>query len=402
MFGKRILLGITGGIAAYKTASLVRLLKKSGAEVRCVLTPNASSFISPLVLATLSENPVYIEFWNKETGQWNNHVELALWADVMLIAPATANTISKMANGACDNLLLACYLSLKSRCIVAPAMDLDMYQHPSFKRNLSILIQDQVQVIPATFGALASGLEGQGRMEEPENICQFLTDFFTQDQPSANTTAQKVLITAGPTQEALDPVRYISNHSTGAMGFALAQAALQNGHEVILISGPTQLNLWHPKLVRIDVQSAAEMLAAVQANWAKADLGIFTAAVADYRPVIVSSQKIKKSEEQLQLELQKNPDILAWAAANKQQQKVVGFALETNNQEENALKKLNTKNLDYIVLNTPQAGISGFGSATNIITIFGAKGQKYALPLLSKLEAAHALLEILNEKSHEN
>ncbi|MFM6945755.1 MAG: bifunctional phosphopantothenoylcysteine decarboxylase/phosphopantothenate--cysteine ligase CoaBC [Flavobacteriales bacterium] len=402
MFGKRILLGITGGIAAYKTASLVRLLKKSGAEVRCVLTPNASSFISPLVLATLSENPVHIEFWNKETGQWNNHVELALWADVMLIAPATANTISKMANGACDNLLLACYLSLKGRCVVAPAMDLDMYQHPSFKRNLSTLMQDQVQVIAATFGALASGLEGQGRMEEPENICQFLADFFAQEQPSANPTAQKVLITAGPTQEALDPVRYISNHSTGAMGFALAQAALQNGHEVILISGPTQLDLWHPKLVRIDVQSAAEMLAAVQSNWAKADLGIFTAAVADYRPVIVSSQKIKKSEEQLQLELQKNPDILAWAAANKQQQKVVGFALETNNQEENALKKLNSKNLDYIVLNTPKAGISGFGSATNIITIFGAKGQKYALPLMSKHAAAHALLEILNEKSHEN
>jgi phosphopantothenoylcysteine decarboxylase/phosphopantothenate--cysteine ligase len=401
MFGKRILLGITGGIAAYKTASLVRLLKKSGADVRCVLTPSASSFISPLVLATLSENPVHIEFWNKETGQWNNHVELALWADLMLIAPATANSVSKMANGACDNLLLACYLSLKCPCIIAPAMDLDMYQHPSFKRNLQTLISDKVTVIPATFGALASGLEGQGRMEEPENILSFVQAFFKQTA-SEPTNKKRLLITAGPTLEHLDPVRYISNHSTGAMGFALAKAALMKGYEVLMIAGPSQYELQHPNFQRIDVQSAEQMLSAVQAHWSEMDLGIFTAAVADYRAATVASDKIKKSATELSLELIKNPDILAWASVNRKQQQVVGFALETNNQEENALKKLHDKNLDFVVLNTPQEGISGFGSETNIITIFGAKGQKHALPLMSKYAAAQALLELLDEKTHEN
>ena len=401
MFGKRILLGITGGIAAYKTASLVRLLKKSGADVRCVLTPSASSFISPLVLATLSENPVHIEFWNKETGQWNNHVELALWADLMLIAPATANSVSKMANGACDNLLLACYLSLKCPCIIAPAMDLDMYQHPSFKRNLQTLISDKVTVIPATFGGLASGLEGQGRMEEPENILSFVQAFFKQTA-TESTNKKRLLITAGPTLEHLDPVRYISNHSTGAMGFALAKAALMKGYEVLMIAGPSQYELQHPNFQRIDVQSAEQMLSAVQAHWSEMDLGIFTAAVADYRAATVATDKIKKSATELSLELIKNPDILAWASANRKQQKIVGFALETNNQEENALKKLQDKNLDFIVLNTPQEGISGFGSETNIITIFGAQGQKHALPLMSKFAAAQALLELLDEKTHEN
>ncbi len=400
MFGKRILLGITGGIAAYKTASLVRLLKKSGADVRCVLTPAATSFISPLVLATLSENPVHIEFWNKETGQWNNHVELALWADLMLIAPATANSVSKMANGACDNLLLACYLSLKCPCIIAPAMDLDMYQHPSFKRNLQTLLSDQVTIIPATFGALASGLEGQGRMEEPENILRFVQEFFKQAAHQKST--KRLLITAGPTLEHLDPVRYISNHSTGAMGFALAKAALMKGFEVLMIAGPSQYELQHPNFQRIDVQSAEQMLSAVQAHWSAMDLGIFTAAVADYRAANVAAEKIKKSATELRLDLVKNPDILAWAAANRTQQEIVGFALETNNQEENALKKLHDKNLDYIVLNSPQEGVSGFGSETNIITIFGAKGQKHALPLMSKFAAAQALLEILDEKTHEN
>jgi phosphopantothenoylcysteine decarboxylase/phosphopantothenate--cysteine ligase len=401
MFGKRILLGITGGIAAYKTASLVRLLKKSGADVRCVLTPAATSFISPLVLATLSENQVHIEFWNKETGQWNNHVELALWADLMLIAPATANSVSKMANGACDNLLLACYLSLKCPCIIAPAMDLDMYQHPSFKRNLQTLLSDQVTIIPATFGALASGLEGQGRMEEPENILRFVQEFFKQTATEP-TNKKRLLITAGPTLEHLDPVRYISNHSTGAMGFSLAQAALLKGYQVLMIAGPSQYELQHPNFQRIDVQSAEQMLSAVQAHWSEMDLGIFTAAVADYRVANVAAEKIKKSATELLLDLVKNPDILAWAAANRTEQEIVGFALETNNQEENALKKLHDKNLDYIVLNSPQEGVSGFGSETNIITIFGAKGQKHALPLMSKFAAAQALLEILDEKTHEN
>ena len=302
MLGKRILLGITGGIAAYKIPILVRLLKKQGAEVRCVLTPNAQDFVSPLVLATLSQEAVYSEFWNKQTGVWTNHVELGLWADVMLIAPATANTISKMANGACDNLLLATYLSLKCPCIIAPAMDLDMYQHPSFKRNLDTLVADKLQVIPATFGALASGLEGQGRMEEPEQICAYVARFFENHVQPKSITTQKWLITAGPTREAIDPVRYISNHSSGKMGYALAQAALQAGHEVILISGPTDQHLSHPQLKLIQIESAAELLREVKSHWEWATCGIFSAAVADYRVADVASEKIKK-QEQLLLEL---------------------------------------------------------------------------------------------------
>jgi phosphopantothenoylcysteine decarboxylase/phosphopantothenate--cysteine ligase len=400
MLGKRILLGITGGIAAYKIPILVRLLKKQGAEVRCVLTPNAQDFVSPLVLATLSQEAVYSEFWNKQTGVWTNHVELGLWADVMLIAPATANTISKMATGACDNLLLATYLSLKCPCIIAPAMDLDMYQHPSFKRNLATLEADKMHVIPATFGALASGLEGQGRMEEPEQIYAYLERFFeNQAQPKSKTT-QKWLITAGPTREAIDPVRYISNHSTGKMGYALAQAALEAGHEVLLISGPTEQHLAHPQLKLIQIESAAELLGAVQAHWAWATGGIFSAAVADYRVADVASEKIKKQEDQMQLSLLKNPDVLAWAAAHKTQQKVIGFALETNNSQENALSKLRRKNLDYIVLNEQQNGVSGFGSDTNKIVIFDKAERRLELPLQSKSDTAAALIQIL-EAHHE-
>ena len=400
MHGKRILLGITGGIAAYKIPILVRLLKKQGAEVRCVLSPNAQDFVSPLVLATLSQEAVHIEFWNKQTGVWTNHVELGLWADVMLIAPATANTISKMASGACDNLLLATYLSLKCPCIIAPAMDLDMYQHPSFKRNLDILEKDHVQVIPATFGALASGLEGQGRMEEPEQICAYLQTFFENQPIKKIQKSQKWLITAGPTREALDPVRYLSNHSTGKMGFAIAAAALQAGHEVLLITGPTQEQLAHPKLKVLHIESAQDLLNEVQAHWAWADCGIFSAAVADYRVAEVATEKIKKNDEQMQLSLVKNPDILAWAAAHKSKQIVVGFALETNNSEQNALKKLRSKNLDYIVLNEQQNGVSGFGSNTNKITIFDKAEQRYDFPLQDKADAAISILQLL-ETPHE-
>ena len=400
MQGKRILLGITGGIAAYKIPILVRLLKKHGAEVRCVLSPSAADFVSPLVLATLSNEAVHIEFWNKQTGVWTNHVELGLWADVMLIAPATANTVSKMASGACDNLLLATYLSLKCPCIIAPAMDLDMYQHPSFKRNLATLQTDHIEVIPATFGALASGLEGQGRMEEPEQICAYVQRFFeNQAQPKSNTT-QRWLITAGPTREAIDPVRYISNHSTGKMGFALAKAALQAGHEVLLISGPTAQHLTHPNLTLLQIESAQDLLSAVQSNWAWATCGVFSAAVADYRVEEVASEKIKKQAEHMQLALVKNPDVLAWAAAHKTTQKVVGFALETNNSEENALSKLRRKNLDYIVLNEQQNGVSGFGSDTNKIVIFDKAERRLELPLQSKSDTAAALIQIL-EAHHE-
>jgi len=395
MQGKRILLGITGGIAAYKIPILVRLLKKQGAEVRCILSPHAQDFVSPLVLATLSQEAVYSEFWNKQTGVWTNHVELGLWADVMLIAPATANTVSKMASGACDNLLLATYLSLKCPCIIAPAMDLDMYQHPSFKRNLATLAQDRVQVIPATFGALASGLEGQGRMEEPEQIAAYLQTFFQQQVQVMQGSGQKWLITAGPTREPLDPVRYLSNHSTGKMGFALAAAALQAGHEVLLITGPTQQELAHPHLKLIHIETAEELLEHVQANWSWATAGIFSAAVADYRVAEVASEKIKKSAAQMELTLVKNPDVLAWAAAHKNEQIVVGFALETNNSEENALMKLRSKKLDYIVLNEQQNGVSGFGSDTNKMIIFDRAERRLELPLQRKSEAAAALVQIL-------
>jgi len=395
MQGKRILLGISGGIAAYKIPILVRLLKKQGAEVRCILSPHAQDFVSPLVLATLSQEAVYSEFWNKQTGVWTNHVELGLWADVMLIAPATANTVSKMASGACDNLLLATYLSLKCPCIIAPAMDLDMYQHPSFKRNLATLAQDRVQVIPATFGALASGLEGQGRMEEPEQIAAYLQTFFQQQVQVMQGSGQKWLITAGPTREPLDPVRYLSNHSTGKMGFALAAAALQAGHEVLLITGPTQQELAHPNLKLIQIETAEELLEQVQANWSWATAGIFSAAVADYRVAEVASEKIKKSAAQMELTLVKNPDVLAWAAAHKNEQTVVGFALETNNSEENALMKLRSKKLDYIVLNEQQNGVSGFGSDTNKMIIFDRAERRLELPLQRKSEAATALVQIL-------
>jgi len=395
MRGKRILLGISGGIAAYKIPILVRLLKKQGAEVRCVLTPSAADFVSPLVLATLSEQPVHIEFWNKDTGVWTNHVELSLWADVMLIAPATANTLSKMASGACDNLLLATYLSLKCPCVVAPAMDLDMYQHPSFKRNLAQLQEDRVWVIPATFGALASGLEGHGRMEEPENILAYLQSFF--NTTSKKTEAQKrILITAGPTQEPIDPVRYLSNHSTGQMGFALAAAALEVGHEVLLISGPTQLSLAHPNLRSVSITTAQQLFEAVQAHWSWATHGIFSAAVADYRPKELATQKIKKNDDSLQLDLIKNPDVLTWAAANKTSQIVVGFALETNNSEQNALNKLRYKKLDFLVLNEQQDGVSGFAAPTNKISIFDQDEKRLDLPLLSKPETAQALIQYLD------
>lgn len=400
MHGKRILLGITGGIAAYKIPILVRLLKKHGAEVRCVLTPHAADFVSPLVLATLSQEAVHIEFWNKQTGVWTNHVELGLWADVMLIAPATANTISKMASGACDNLLLATYLSLKCPCIIAPAMDLDMYQHPSFKRNLSLLEQDRVHIIPATFGSLASGLEGQGRMEEPEQICSYLQAYFNTKTHNFQPSGQKWLITAGPTREAIDPVRYISNHSTGKMGFALAKAALEAGHEVRLICGPTAQELAHPRLSIIPIESAQELLLEVQANWAWATVGVFSAAVADYRVSEVAQEKLKKQADQMQLQLVKNPDVLAWAAANKTAQKVIGFALETNNSEENALSKLKAKKLDFIVLNEQQNGISGFGSDTNKLIIFDKAEQRRELPLQSKSEIATALIQLF-ENQHE-
>ena len=395
MYGKRILLGISGGIAAYKIAYLIRLLKNQGAEVKCVMTPSASDFISPLVVSTLSQNPVSIEFWNKESGLWTNHVELALWADLYIIAPATANTIAKMASGICDNLLLACYYSSKSKTIIAPAMDLDMYQHPTFKRNLQQLISDTVLVIPATNGSLASGLEGEGRMEEPENILRFIQINFPFSEVELNSK-KKILITAGPSYEAIDPVRFIGNHSSGKMGFALAEICLAKAWEVTLICGPTNLGLAHPNLNIIPVFSAEDMLLAVQDNWKNADIGIFSAAVSDYRPEKIESQKIKKTEKTINLQLLKNPDIISWASENRgAKQFVVGFALETNNALEFALNKLESKKMDMIVLNSMEDEEAGFKKETNKITILDKNKGKYFFPAKSKREVASDIIDTI-------
>ena len=395
MYGKRILLGISGGIAAYKIAYLIRLLKNQCAEVKCVMTPSASDFISPLVVSTLSENPVAIEFWNKESGLWTNHVELALWADLYIIAPATANTIAKMANGICDNLLLACYYSSKSKTIIAPAMDLDMYQHPTFKRNLKQLISDNVLVIPATNGSLASGLEGEGRMEEPENILRFIQINFPFSAKELSSK-KKILITAGPSYEAIDPVRFIGNHSSGKMGFALAEICLAKAWEVTLICGPTNLDLAHPNLNIIPVFSAEDMLLEVQENWKNADIGIFSAAVSDYRTEKLESQKIKKTEETINLQLLKNQDIISWASENRgAKQFVVGFALETNNALEFALNKLESKKMDMIVLNSMEDKEAGFKKETNKITILDKNKGKYAFPTKSKREVASDIIDTI-------
>ena len=395
MFGKRILLGITGGIAAYKIAYLIRYLKKEGAEVKCIMTPASCDFISPLVVATLSQNPVSVEFWNKETGVWTNHVELGIWADLFVIAPATANTISKMAVGTCDNLLLATYLSMKSKTIIAPAMDLDMYQHPTFKRNLRQLIDDGVSVIPATSGQLASGLEGQGRMEEPESILEFIRNNF---QKSDSVYKKHFLITAGPTYEPIDPVRFIGNHSSGKMGFELAKTCLFHGHDVTLISGPSNLELTHPKLRLIRIETADEMLLEVQNYWSQSDIGIFAAAVADYKPKLKSDQKIKKSEQNLNLELVKNPDILHWSSENRSNnQIVIGFALETNNSIENALTKLNRKKLDMIILNTLENKEAGFKKDTNKITILDKHQNHFDFEVKSKSEVANDILKAIDK-----
>ena len=396
MQGKRILLGITGGIAAYKIAFLIRILKKRGAEVKCIMTPASSDFISPLVVATLTENPVGIEFWDKKTGVWTNHVDYGLWADVFVVAPLTANTLAKLASGVCDNLFLATYLSMKCPTIVAPAMDLDMYAHPTTHRNLDQLIRDGVTIIPAESGQLASGLEGEGRMAEPETIVEAIDRFFNKTEATKALNGQKVLITAGPTYEAIDPVRFIGNHSSGKMGFALAQACLNQGAEVILISGPTQETLSHPNLTIVSIVSAEELFAQVKEFWEKCSIGIFSAAVADYRPEVKVDQKIKKSEEHLQLKLVKNPDVLSWAGSVKNEtQLLIGFALETSNLLENATDKLARKNLDIIVMNTLEDKGAGFGHSTNKIALLDAHNNFTKFELKSKFAVAKDIVSYL-------
>jgi phosphopantothenoylcysteine decarboxylase/phosphopantothenate--cysteine ligase len=386
---KKILLGITGGIAAYKAAFLVRLLKKSGAEVQVVMTPSAHDFCTPLTLATLSQRPVLTKFVKDETGVWNHHVDLALWADLILIAPATANTLSKMAYGQCDNLLMAIYLSAKCPVWVAPAMDLDMYRHPTFLESIERLQQHGVQVIPAENGFLASGLEGEGRMAEPEHIVTILETALGV-QPLAG---RKVLITAGPTYEAIDPVRFIGNHSTGLMGFELAKMALKMGAQVSLITGPSSLALSHDQLELIRVQSAMEMQEAVMARFSNMDIAIASAAVADYRPVAMATEKIKKTGDSLTIELVKNPDILADMGKQKTTQYLVGFALETENELFYASQKLKNKNLDLIVLNSLRDEGAGFGKKTNKVTLIEASGAHTELPLLSKEKVAYDIFQ---------
>jgi len=397
MRGKRILLGITGGIAAFKIAYLIRILKKQGAEVKCIMTPASSDFISPLVVSTLSGNPVSIEFWNKSTGEWTNHVELALWADLMLIAPLTANTLSSMAVGSCDNLLLATYLSMKGKTMVAPAMDLDMYAHATTKRNLDQIVADGVMVIPAETGELASGLEGEGRMAEPETIAANVTSFFLDSDPEKKgLEGKKILITAGPTYEAIDPVRFIGNHSSGKMGFALAERAAERGAHVYLISGPTHLRSTHQAIKLIDIVSAQEMLEQVQHLWGISDIGIFAAAVADYRPVTAALEKIKKKEDALQIDLMKNPDVLKWAGENKTAtQTLIGFALETQELEENARKKLSSKNLNMIVMNSLRDEGAGFSGDTNKVSMLDDRNNLTRFELKNKSEVADDILDVL-------
>lgn len=398
---KKILLGITASIAAYKAAFLVRLLVKQGAEVKVILTDAAKEFITPLTLSTLSKNKVYTEFSDKTTGEWNNHVELGLWADLMLIAPASANTISKMANGICDNLLLATYLSARCPVMFAPAMDLDMYVHPSTVHNIHKLQSFGNLIIDAEEGELASGLSGKGRMAEPENILTFIEDFFSKKD---RLSGKKILITAGPTYENIDPVRFIGNYSTGKMGFAIAETCAHAGAEVILVSGPSQLKTIHPGIQRINVRSAEQMYEACKMHFENCNAAIMSAAVADYTPITIADQKIKKSNEDMQIILKKTTDILKHLGQTKSSKQVlIGFALETNDGELYAKGKLESKNADMIVLNSLQDEGSGFGTDTNQVSFFVANEGKTDFPLLSKQQVAqnivNKMLDLLNKKA---
>jgi len=395
--GKKILLGITAGIAAYKTANLVRLYIKLGAEVKVIMTPASKDFITPLTLSTLSKNPVHSTFYDTkdENELWNNHVELGLWADYMLVAPASANTLSKMANGTCDNLLLATYLSAKCPVYLAPAMDLDMYIHPSTKENLEKLHAFGNVVIPATSGELASGLVGEGRMAEPEDIVSFIENDILLKLP---LKGKKILLTAGPTFEAIDPVRFIGNHSSGKMGFAIAKVAANLGAEVYLISGPSHQQITHSLVHRIDVVSAEEMYIAAHQYYTDVDIAILSAAVADYSPKKSATQKIKKKVSALEIKLMPTKDILASLGKMKKHQFLVGFALETNNELENAKKKLKRKNLDAIVLNSLQDNGAGFATDTNKITFIDKDLNEKSFDLKSKVEVAKDIInEILNK-----
>ena len=389
----RILIGITAGISAYKIPLLIRKFIKEGCEVRCIMTPDSTDFVSPLVISTLSKNPVGIEFWNKETGSWNNHVAYGEWADVFLIAPCTANTLNKLAQGACDNLLMATYLSMRHNTMISPAMDLEMYQHPTVKRNIEQVLADGVRVIPPDHGELASGLSGEGRLPEPETLYHEVMAHLAPQKDYLNI---KVMVTAGPTYEAIDPVRFIGNHSSGKMGFAIAENFASRGALVTLITGPTTLESSHERIHCVKVTSALEMFDAVKTHWDETEIGVFAAAVADYRPTQIAEEKIKKTSEDLRIELIKNPDILSWAGLNKSsKQRTIGFALETNDADQNARGKLARKNADAIVLNVLEENEKCFNSDTNKVRIFDVNGLALELPVASKTKIAQGIIDFI-------
>ncbi len=393
--GKHIVLGITGGIAAYKSAMLLRLLRKAGAEVQVVMTPAAKEFITPVTLSSLSGKPVVSEFFTANTGEWHSHVDLGLWADLMVIAPATACTIAKMAHGVADNMLVTTYLSARERVVVAPAMDLDMWQHPTTRRNIDILRGDGVAIVEPSDGYLASGLSGKGRMEDPEKIVEAMERILAVEE---SLKGKKILITAGPTHENIDPVRFIGNYSSGKMGFSLALEAERRGAEVTLVTGPVALTLPAGSSVkRIDVVSAKEMCAECEKLFPSMDAAIMSAAVADYAPESVAGSKIKRSGcESMTLRLVRNPDIAATLGKAKAPGQIIaGFALETDNEQDNALAKLRSKNLDWIVLNSLRDPMAGFSKPTNKVTIYGADGSVRPFPAKSKEEVAADILDTI-------
>ena len=389
--GKHIILGVTGSIAAYKAATLTRLLVKEGASVKVVMTPLAKEFITPLTMATLSKSPIMVDFYNPENGDWNSHVDLGLWADLYLIAPASANTIGKMAGGIADNLLLTTYLSAKCPVMVAPAMDLDMYKHPATQRNLKVLQSFGNIIIEPESGELASGLIGKGRMEEPEKIVSFITDYFARQ---ADFKGKKVVVTAGPTYEKIDPVRFIGNYSSGKMGLAIAEELAGRGAEVVLVCGPVNLKTCHPAIRRVDVESAAQMYEVTSKEFVNSDVAVLSAAVADFTPKEKADHKIKRGKDDLLLELLPTKDIAAELGRIKTvSQLLVGFALETNDEEINALSKMQRKNLDMIVLNSLNDKGAGFSVDTNKVTILDKAGDKTVYELKTKVEVAKDIVD---------
>ncbi|MFR6542294.1 bifunctional phosphopantothenoylcysteine decarboxylase/phosphopantothenate--cysteine ligase CoaBC [Butyricimonas virosa] len=389
--GKHIILGVTGSIAAYKAATLTRLLVKEGASVKVVMTPLAKEFITPLTMATLSKSPIMVDFYNPENGDWNSHVDLGLWADLYLIAPASANTIGKMAGGIADNLLLTTYLSAKCPVMVAPAMDLDMYKHPVTQRNLKVLQSFGNIIIEPESGELASGLIGKGRMEEPERIVAFIADYFARQE---DFKGKKVVVTAGPTYEKIDPVRFIGNYSSGKMGLAIAEEFAGRGAEVVLVCGPVNLKTSHPAIRRVDVESAAQMYEVTSKEFVNSDVAVLSAAVADFTPKEKADHKIKRGKDDLLLELLPTKDIAAELGRIKTaSQLLVGFALETNDEEVNALSKMQRKNLDMIVLNSLNDKGAGFSVDTNKVTILDKAGDKTVYELKTKVEVAKDIVD---------